>query len=285
MPGYPPEVIRDFAARFKSPDPIAKAEEKARAVPGFGEEIRRVEAEIVHLKGTFLHPARDELEKLEAERQSLVVEALAESTPVGKEQRRLPPRHRPPTEISLDTVKKLKMELVQRKAENAKRKPRGEREFTQEKIAARLGLDVTRVQQAEALERAERVGVSTWRTSESRLSGPLQDDPLKQRVVSEVLAPVVAEDGDREVLTARLRAWLTPVEVAANQVDRPDERTVQGEGLEVVRRRWVRITDHGSAVAGVAAYDPWCTWIREARPARVGELFWRHGGDGGSDSR
>jgi hypothetical protein len=66
-----------------------------------------------------------------------------------------------------------------------------------------------------------------------------------------VLAPVVADDGDREILTARLRARLSPTVVATNQVDRPDERLVQGEGLEVVRRRWVGITDHGSAVAGV----------------------------------
>lgn len=78
MAGYSRDVIRDFAARFESKDPIAEAEKKARTVPGFGEEIRRVEAEIVWLKGAYLHPPRDELEKLEAERRSLVMEALAD---------------------------------------------------------------------------------------------------------------------------------------------------------------------------------------------------------------
>jgi len=58
------------------------------------------------------------------------------------------PRHRPPDPIPDDTVKRLKWELAQREA-----KPR-DREFTQEKIADRLGLDRSRVQQAEALRRA-----------------------------------------------------------------------------------------------------------------------------------
>jgi hypothetical protein len=58
------------------------------------------------------------------------------------------PRHRPPDPIPLATVKDLKWELAQRKA-----KPR-DPELTQEKIAGRLGLDRTRVQQAEALEKA-----------------------------------------------------------------------------------------------------------------------------------
>lgn len=56
------------------------------------------------------------------------------------------PRHRPPDPIPEATVKQLKWELAQRKAR--RRGP----EFTQEKIAGRLGLDRTRVQQAEALE-------------------------------------------------------------------------------------------------------------------------------------
>jgi hypothetical protein len=56
------------------------------------------------------------------------------------------PRHRPPDPIPLATVKDLKWELAQRKA-----KPR-DPELTQEKIAGRLGLDRTRVQQAEAGE-------------------------------------------------------------------------------------------------------------------------------------
>jgi hypothetical protein len=78
MAGYSRDVIRDFAARFDSENPIAKAEEKARTVPGFGEEIHRVETEIGWLKGAFLHPPPAELEKLEAERRSLIVEALAD---------------------------------------------------------------------------------------------------------------------------------------------------------------------------------------------------------------
>jgi hypothetical protein len=77
MAGYPPEVIRDFAERFGPKDPIAKAEEKARGVPGFDEEIRRVEAEINWLS-TLLREPPGRREELEGERRSLVVEALAE---------------------------------------------------------------------------------------------------------------------------------------------------------------------------------------------------------------
>lgn len=61
------------------------------------------------------------------------------------------PRHRHPAPISKDTIKKLKWELAKRREELAQQKPRGEREYTQEKIAERLELDDTRVQQAEAL--------------------------------------------------------------------------------------------------------------------------------------
>jgi hypothetical protein len=57
------------------------------------------------------------------------------------------PRHRPPDRIASGTVKQLKWELAQRKTR------RDDREFTQEKIAGRLELDRTRIQQAEALER------------------------------------------------------------------------------------------------------------------------------------
>jgi hypothetical protein len=58
------------------------------------------------------------------------------------------PHHRPPDPIPTATVKRLKWELVQRRA-----KPR-DREYTQEKIAARLDLSRPRVQQAEKLESA-----------------------------------------------------------------------------------------------------------------------------------
>jgi hypothetical protein len=57
------------------------------------------------------------------------------------------PRHRPPDPIAEATVKQLKWELAQRRTK------RRDPELTQEKIAARLGLDRTRIQQAEALEK------------------------------------------------------------------------------------------------------------------------------------
>ena len=57
------------------------------------------------------------------------------------------PRHRPPAPISEATVKDLRWELAQRKA-----RPRDPK-LTQEKIAERLELERSRVQQAEALER------------------------------------------------------------------------------------------------------------------------------------
>jgi hypothetical protein len=75
--GYSPEVIRDFVARFGS---IAKAEEKARTVPGFGEEIHRVETEIGWLP-TLMHEPPGAREKLEDERRQLVVEALKPAAP------------------------------------------------------------------------------------------------------------------------------------------------------------------------------------------------------------
>lgn len=54
-------------------------------------------------------------------------------------------------------------------------------------------------------------------------------DPLSSSLGSEVLAPVVADDRDREVLTAGLGARLAPVEVATNQVERSGERAVEGK--------------------------------------------------------
>jgi hypothetical protein len=80
MAGYSPEVIRDFAERFGPKDPIAKAEEKALEVPGFGEEIRRVDTELGWLSQS-LHPPAAKREELEEERRRLVVEALTESAP------------------------------------------------------------------------------------------------------------------------------------------------------------------------------------------------------------
>lgn len=72
MAGYSSDEIRDLAARFGS---IAKAEEEALEVPGFGEAIRRVDDKITWLSMHVSEP-RGEREKLEAERHSLVVEAL-----------------------------------------------------------------------------------------------------------------------------------------------------------------------------------------------------------------
>jgi hypothetical protein len=74
MAGYSSDVIRDFAARFGS---IAKAEEEAQTVPGFGEEIRRIEAEITSLSALLREPPGAR-ERLEDERRRLVVEALRE---------------------------------------------------------------------------------------------------------------------------------------------------------------------------------------------------------------
>jgi hypothetical protein len=77
MAGYSPDVIRDFAKRFGS---ITEAEEQARKVPGFGEEIRRVEAEIGWLS-TFIREPPGAREELEDERRRLVVEALKPPAP------------------------------------------------------------------------------------------------------------------------------------------------------------------------------------------------------------
>jgi hypothetical protein len=59
------------------------------------------------------------------------------------------PRHRPPDQIPESTVKQLKIELVKREAKRKGR--RRVPELTQAKIAAIVGLDDTRVQQAEGL--------------------------------------------------------------------------------------------------------------------------------------
>ena len=67
--------------------------------------------------------------------------------PPAGQQPRAKPRHRPLDPIAKEAVKDLMMELAKRKAWP------GDREFTQAKIAARVGLNVNRVQQAEGLER------------------------------------------------------------------------------------------------------------------------------------
>jgi hypothetical protein len=75
MAGYSPDEIRDFAARFGS---IPKAEEQALTVPGFGDEIRRVDERIGWLAQSFLHQPPEMREELDEERRRLVVEALRE---------------------------------------------------------------------------------------------------------------------------------------------------------------------------------------------------------------
>jgi hypothetical protein len=65
----------------------------------------------------------------------------------GQQGRRRIPRQRPPQAIASSVVQQLKGELEQRRADP------GDREFTQARIAGRLRLAVTRVQQAERLER------------------------------------------------------------------------------------------------------------------------------------
>jgi hypothetical protein len=77
MAGYDRDVIRDFAARFGS---IKEAEKQALTVPGFGEEIDRVQTELGWLSGQMYEPLGAR-EKLEAERRSLFVEALKPPAP------------------------------------------------------------------------------------------------------------------------------------------------------------------------------------------------------------
>jgi hypothetical protein len=77
--GYSSDVIRDFVARFGS---IAEAEERARVVAGFGEEIRRVEAELDFLS-TSLRPSRDVREQLLEERRGFIVAALSGERTAG----------------------------------------------------------------------------------------------------------------------------------------------------------------------------------------------------------
>ena len=70
------------------------------------------------------------------------------------------PRQRKPMQIAKSTVKELMLALARREAEQRKASLAGRKklpsgsESTQEKIALRLGLHVTRVQQAEGLLRA-----------------------------------------------------------------------------------------------------------------------------------
>jgi hypothetical protein len=76
--GYSPDEIRDLAARFGS---IPEAEEQALMVPGFGDEIRRVDERIGWLSQSYAHPPQEMREKLDEERRRLVVEAHREGSP------------------------------------------------------------------------------------------------------------------------------------------------------------------------------------------------------------
>jgi hypothetical protein len=116
----------------------------AMARPGVGDELRALGVrELSGFNATgaqeFGWPPWNE-----ARIQQVVADALDDDEPTQEQPE---PRHRPPDPIPEATVKDLKWELAQRKA-----RP-GDREFTQEKIAGRLELDRSRIQQAEALER------------------------------------------------------------------------------------------------------------------------------------
>jgi hypothetical protein len=76
-----------------------------------------------------------------------VRERLAAEMPKAASPSAKKPRHRHPDPISRATIKRLMLELAQRKA-----RPR-DRDFTQEKIGGRFGLDRSRIQQAEGLMR------------------------------------------------------------------------------------------------------------------------------------
>src|SRR4029078_8811674 len=89
---------------------------------------------------------------------------------------------------------------------------------------------------------------------------------------SEVLASVVPDGRDEGVVTPGARARLAVVEVGADQGQRPDERAVELEELQAVRRRRVRIVRERSAMPGVGAPYARRGRVVETRPAGVGEL-------------
>jgi len=72
----------------------------------------------------------------------------AQPEPTAQQPKNKKPRHRRPDLLEKRKVKKLMWELAQRKA-----RPPRDPEFTQEKIAQRLGWDRSRVQQAEGLQK------------------------------------------------------------------------------------------------------------------------------------
>ena len=105
MPGYSPDEIREFVKRFpERPDPIAAAEDAALAVPGFGEEILRVDTEIGWLT-QLLAPPPGKREQLDEERRRLVVEALglSSATPPGAAELEFPARGEQPTSTPRST--------------------------------------------------------------------------------------------------------------------------------------------------------------------------------------
>src|SRR5918994_7806817 len=100
----------------------------------------------------------------------------------------------------------------------------------------------------------------------ARTRGPPMSDPSACTSPLEMLAPVVADGRDEEVQIPRRRARLPAVQVGANEMARTDEASVEGEELEVVRRRRVRISWHGPTVSRIAAHGPRRSWVEEARP-------------------
>jgi hypothetical protein len=114
----------------------------------YGSESAAIDAAMDHPAWDDSWAAWDANDITSRERYARVLETMdaeRESAPASGKQKK--PRHRPPDPIPEATVKRLMWELAQRKA-----RPR-DRELTQEKIASRVELHPTRVQQAEALER------------------------------------------------------------------------------------------------------------------------------------
>ena len=100
------------------------------------------------------------------------------------------------------------------------------------------------------------------------------DSALTDERELEVLAPVIADGWDEEVEAARLRARLPVVETGADEMERPDERSIQREDLEVVGRGSIRRRRHlRAAVAWIATHDPRRARIVEARPPGSGQLL------------
>ena len=92
----------------------------------------------------------------------------------------------------------------------------------------------------------------------------------------EVLAAVVTDRLNEEVERPRRWALLPAVEISSNEMARADEASVEGEELEVVRRRRVWVAWYRSTMAGVAAYGPRRARVKETSPTGSHQLIRRH---------